>query len=177
MKLPSFPTKGHPEKNKAPGYSFNLRACFAFSTPKKHICNNLLELDRFNIQRYIWVFPKIGGCFPQNGWCISWKTLWTNGCFGVFPIFLVKHPYTKIAMSIEANKNLLEWKEGSFQTFFDANGTHGTLRFSTPANFWWLECYQWFTMKQTVLFYCPSQLAHEIMLQWKMDFHFKTFNS
>ncbi len=33
-----------------------------------------------------WVFPKIG--VPQNGWCKQWKTLWTNGWFGGFPIFL-----------------------------------------------------------------------------------------
>ena len=40
-----------------------------------------------------WVFPKIG--VPQNGWFISWKTLWTNSWFGGgggVPLFLVQHP-------------------------------------------------------------------------------------
>ena len=48
--------------------------------------------DFFNIwlSFWIWVFTKkIGGFYPQNGWFISWKTLWTNGMIWVvFPLFL-----------------------------------------------------------------------------------------
>ncbi len=46
----------------------------------------------------MWVFPKIGGFYPQNGWWKSWfQTLWTNGWFGGWfsktPYFwLVQHP-------------------------------------------------------------------------------------
>ncbi len=39
-------------------------------------------IRRYIFKRSIWVFPKI--LVPQNGWFISWKTLWTNGWFGVF---------------------------------------------------------------------------------------------
>ena len=42
----------------------------------------------------IWVFPKIGGFDPQNGWFISWKTLLKWMILGGFyhPYFW-KHPY------------------------------------------------------------------------------------
>ena len=35
------------------------------------------------------------GVFPQNGWCKSWKTLWTNGWFGGKTHHFWKHPYSK----------------------------------------------------------------------------------
>ncbi len=44
------------------------------------------KLLMLNDPSTIWVFPKI--MVPQNGWFISWKTLWTNGWFGGVPIFL-----------------------------------------------------------------------------------------
>ena len=40
----------------------------------------------------IWMFPKIGGFYPQNGWFISWKMLLKWDDLGVFPLFL-EHPY------------------------------------------------------------------------------------
>ena len=42
------------------------------------------------------VEPKIGvGFYPQNGWWISWKTLWTNGRFGGFSAYFWKYQHMK----------------------------------------------------------------------------------
>ena len=41
----------------------------------------------------IWVFPKIGGTVPQNGWVKIMETLWPHGWFGgSFPTIFWKHP-------------------------------------------------------------------------------------
>ena len=40
-----------------------------------------------------WVFPKIGGVYPQNGWWKYWETLWTNGWFGGKTHYFRKPPH------------------------------------------------------------------------------------
>ena len=46
------------------------------------------------IDLFIWVFPKIGGKPPQNGWFISWKTLLKWMIWGAHPYFW-KHSYNE----------------------------------------------------------------------------------
>ena len=44
-----------------------------------HHIGEIISHQKFG--KHIWVFPKKGGFYPQNGWWKSWKTLWTNGWF------------------------------------------------------------------------------------------------
>ena len=58
----------------------------------------LREKSPERVLKTIWVLKQQIGGFgnPQNGWFITWKSLWTNGWFGgVFTphYFLVQHPF------------------------------------------------------------------------------------
>ena len=73
----------------------------------QHHLGFLIKCDHMGLN------PKIGGCYPQNGWWKSWKTLCTNGWFGG------KHPYF--------------WKHPCFTNQW-------TKYASVFTEFWWQSC-------------------------------------
>ena len=117
----------------------------------------------------IWMFPKIGGFFPQNGWFISWKTLLKWMIWGGFPYFW-KHPYVNAPENIiRSNEHEVRIRFFRIRSFF-----RKIMLFLTPSNFffnhnWTLQWGAKWLLKGTI--FKTFVTCHEILISL---FHIKT---